>query len=64
LKLHGIIAGVEDEQRDGALLLRPAEQGFDLLGGGHVGLPIRMDARGIHREVQLSRAKLSRAMNW
>ena len=49
LKLDGVIAGVEDEQRDAVLPRGSPEQGFDLLGRGHVGLPVRMDARGIHR---------------
>jgi len=49
LELHGIIAGVENEHRDGGVRRRTIEQGFDLLGGGYVGLLLGMYALHVHR---------------
>jgi hypothetical protein len=49
LQLHGIIAGVEDEQGSDPLLLRPeAKKRFHLLGGYLIGVLPRADASHIH----------------
>lgn len=52
LELHGVVAGVEDEKRHvcrTALHCGSSEQPLDLLGGGHVHLPVRMDTLCIYR---------------
>ncbi len=52
LQPHGIVAGVEDEQRDGSSFgrRRAEEQSYHLLGGGHVvGVPRGMEALHVHR---------------
>jgi hypothetical protein len=56
LHLDGIVASVEDEQGSDPLLGRPAQKRFHLLGGHLVGV--------LRGAVQLSRTKLSCAMNW
>jgi hypothetical protein len=49
LQLRGIVASVEDEQRNGGLFLgRPAEKRFHLLGGDLVGLLGGTDALHVH----------------
>jgi len=49
LQLHGIVAGVEDEQRDSLFFSAPDEQPLHLLDGGHVGVLQGMDAQRVHR---------------
>jgi hypothetical protein len=66
LQFHGIVACIKDEQGDDPLLLMPeAEKRFDLLGGHLIGvLPRARTRRTSTGAVQLSRTKLSCAMNW
>lgn len=69
LQFDGVVARVEDKQRDrccGLFLLgQPAEQPFHLLAGDCVGVVRGRYALDVHTgAVQLSRTKLSRAMNW
>jgi hypothetical protein len=65
LHLDGIVAGVEDEQGSGPLLGRPAQKRFHLLGGHLVSIPRGAETRSTSTgAVQLSRTKLSLAMNW
>ena len=65
LHLDRIVAGVEDEQGSVPFLLgRPAQNRFHLLDGDLVGV-LRGRTRSTSTgAVQLSRTKLSRAMNW
>src|SRR5215216_2621983 len=69
LELHRIVSSVKYEQRSGSLLLflilmREAHKRFNLLSGNLVGVLRRTEALHVHGATQLSRTKLSCAMNW
>ena len=65
LHLDRIVARVEDEQGSGPLLGRPVQKRFHLLGGHLVSIPRGAETRSTSTgAVQLSRTKLSCAMNW
>jgi hypothetical protein len=49
LQLHGIIAGIEDEQGSGPSLSDSSQQPLHLLGGEHVGVLGGPDALHVHR---------------
>jgi len=54
-----VIAGVEDEQRDGPILGQELDEAFHLFDGGRGGVLAGGDATGVEGAVQLSGAQSS-----